>query len=71
MTARPFRCPTCRTPVAKTAEDFPFCSERCRMADLGGWFDERYRVSRPLTPLQRLAMEEEGELDEFASEQDE
>ena len=26
--------------------DFPFCSERCRMIDLGKWFDEEYRVSR-------------------------
>lgn len=26
--------------------DFPFCSERCRLIDLGRWFDEEYRVSR-------------------------
>ena len=25
---------------------FPFCSERCRMIDLGKWFDEEFRVSR-------------------------
>jgi endogenous inhibitor of DNA gyrase (YacG/DUF329 family) len=22
----------------------PFCSERCRLVDLGGWASERYRV---------------------------
>jgi endogenous inhibitor of DNA gyrase (YacG/DUF329 family) len=27
--------------------NFPFCSERCRMADLGRWFAEDYRVGRP------------------------
>ena len=26
--------------------EFPFCSERCRLIDLGKWFDEGYRVSR-------------------------
>jgi hypothetical protein len=23
----------------------PFCSERCRMVDLGNWASERYRVA--------------------------
>lgn len=25
---------------------FPFCSDRCRLIDLGKWFDDEYRVSR-------------------------
>jgi endogenous inhibitor of DNA gyrase (YacG/DUF329 family) len=31
---------------ASTAEwpQLPFCSERCRLIDLGRWLDERYRV---------------------------
>lgn len=24
--------------------DFPFCSERCRMQDLGHWLSESYRI---------------------------
>ena len=64
-----FRCPTCRSVVARGADDFPFCSERCRMADLGRWFEEDYKITRPISPLQRLQMEEEGDL--FASESDE
>ncbi|MGH8019900.1 MAG: DNA gyrase inhibitor YacG [Opitutaceae bacterium] len=28
----------------------PFCSERCRMIDLGSWFDGAYRISEPLRP---------------------
>jgi len=23
---------------------FPFCSERCKLLDLGGWFDEKHRI---------------------------
>lgn len=30
--------------------DFPFCSERCRMSDLGKWFDEEYRIARNARP---------------------
>ncbi|MBI1371148.1 MAG: tRNA (adenosine(37)-N6)-threonylcarbamoyltransferase complex ATPase subunit type 1 TsaE [Phycisphaera sp.] len=41
-------CPTCQNPVKETVKSFPFCSERCRLADLGGWFDEKYRISRPI-----------------------
>jgi len=47
------RCPTCRREVvyapddAEAAELFPFCSERCRLADLDKWFEEEYRVERP------------------------
>jgi hypothetical protein len=25
----------------------PFCSERCKLMDLGGWATERYRVAGP------------------------
>ncbi len=28
---------------------FPFCSSRCKMADLGHWFAEDYRIPRPVT----------------------
>jgi len=42
------RCPTCSKSIAiKTIDDlptFPFCSERCRLVDLGRWVDERYAV---------------------------
>jgi len=27
---------------------WPFCCERCKMAELGAWFDDRYVVSRSL-----------------------
>jgi endogenous inhibitor of DNA gyrase (YacG/DUF329 family) len=39
-------CPTCNAPVTWTAENRwkPFCSERCKLIDLGQWATEKYRV---------------------------
>ena len=42
------KCPICRQPVKPTAEDFPFCSERCRLIDLGKWASGQYVVSSPV-----------------------
>ena len=45
------RCPTCGGPSVYGPENpfRPFCSERCKLQDLGAWASERYRVpeSRP------------------------
>lgn len=47
------KCPTCgkiflceRVSAHPT---YPFCSERCRLADLGAWLDGHYVIDRPLT----------------------
>jgi uncharacterized protein len=37
-------CPICKKEVAREAPDFPFCSERCRIIDLGNWASEKYKV---------------------------
>lgn len=39
-------CPTCSAAVSWTAENRykPFCSERCKLIDLGQWATEKYRV---------------------------
>lgn len=42
------RCPTCRTLVTKDDEYFPFCSDRCRVIDLGKWASGEYRISSPI-----------------------
>lgn len=43
------RCPICRTQTdSEVHKDFPFCSERCRMQDLGNWASEKYVVSEPI-----------------------
>ena len=39
------RCPICKSPVAADSKTFPFCSERCRLVDLGNWLDGKYVLS--------------------------
>ncbi len=41
-------CPTCKAAVAAKAPAFPFCGDRCKQIDLGRWFNESYKVSRPI-----------------------
>ena len=40
-------CPTCKTEVVWHASSHwkPFCSERCKLIDLGEWFDEKHRIA--------------------------
>jgi endogenous inhibitor of DNA gyrase (YacG/DUF329 family) len=47
-----FRCPTCGKTREGTRADvptLPFCSARCRAADLGNWLNESYRISSPVS----------------------
>lgn len=39
-------CPRCGKPVewSEASAFRPFCSERCKLIDLGAWAAERYRV---------------------------
>ncbi|MCM3869144.1 MAG: DNA gyrase inhibitor YacG [Pyrinomonadaceae bacterium] len=40
------KCPTCGKPVERKDNPFrPFCSERCKMVDLGRWVNDEYRVA--------------------------
>ncbi|MBM4442949.1 MAG: DNA gyrase inhibitor YacG [Candidatus Rokubacteria bacterium] len=39
------RCPTCGAGTSwQDNPQRPFCSLTCRLIDLGGWLDERYRI---------------------------
>ncbi len=40
------RCPRCGTSTRLNAGNpwRPFCSERCKLIDLGDWFGERFSV---------------------------
>jgi endogenous inhibitor of DNA gyrase (YacG/DUF329 family) len=43
------KCPICKTPTdSEVQAEFPFCSERCRVRDLGAWASEKYLVSEPV-----------------------
>ncbi len=38
-------CPICRTRIPWEGNSYrPFCSRRCQLVDLNGWFTEQYRV---------------------------
>lgn len=42
---REFPCPRCKKLAQWSNNPFrPFCSERCKMIDLGAWANEDYRV---------------------------
>ncbi len=47
--AREVPCPTCKRPALFAPENTwrPFCSQRCRGADLGAWASEQFRVAVP------------------------
>jgi endogenous inhibitor of DNA gyrase (YacG/DUF329 family) len=48
-------CPTCKKPSTLDKENIsrPFCSERCKLIDLGGWADEQHRVpGEPTNPAE-------------------
>jgi endogenous inhibitor of DNA gyrase (YacG/DUF329 family) len=45
------KCPTCKKAGDWFATDFgPFCSQRCKLIDLGKWLGEENRISEPLRP---------------------
>ena len=46
--AKALFCPTCREVVLIDNENFPFCSDRCRLLDLGKWASGGYKVSTPI-----------------------
>jgi endogenous inhibitor of DNA gyrase (YacG/DUF329 family) len=54
------KCPICKkVEVAVGDPEFPFCSERCRIIDLGNWATEKYVVPTPADP--NLANPDEDE----------
>ena len=43
-------CPQCEASadLSKTNKFRPFCSERCKLIDLGTWANEEKLISRPM-----------------------
>jgi endogenous inhibitor of DNA gyrase (YacG/DUF329 family) len=49
--SRKIRCAICGKDTEFLSDPLgPFCSERCKLIDLGKWLGEEYRVSEPLRP---------------------
>jgi endogenous inhibitor of DNA gyrase (YacG/DUF329 family) len=58
------QCPTCKKRVKRTDPDFPFCSERCRLLDLGKWASGAYVISSPLHDTSDAVQENHGSEDD-------
>ncbi|MBL7214875.1 MAG: DNA gyrase inhibitor YacG [Phycisphaerae bacterium] len=59
--AMDFKCPICGKAIPSATSDsngskrmnarfFPFCSERCRLVDLGTWLEGDYRIPTTQRP---------------------
>ena len=45
-------CPICKKMTDTQGNLYkPFCSERCKLADLGAWFDEDYTIKGQSEPF--------------------
>jgi uncharacterized protein len=42
------KCPICKKPVEDVEparpKTYPFCSDRCKLIDLGRWLDDKYQI---------------------------
>ena len=58
-------CPTCSRPgqldSIKDWPYFPFCSHKCKMIDLGRWFNEEYTVPSEERPQDEREAQAPGE----------
>ena len=66
------QCPTCDTDVVWSAESpfRPFCSERCKLIDLGDWAAENHRIPDKAPADAVLTEEYLAELEQQFIEQD-
>jgi len=66
------KCPICKRPTDSEKDaDFPFCSDRCRLLDLGAWAAEKYVVSEPIFNEEAISDPEPGATHEHRRKADE
>lgn len=60
------KCPTCDKEATWQDNPYrPFCSERCKLVDLGKWVNDEYRVpGREVSPESHTNHQPDGETDE-------
>ncbi len=59
------RCPQCGRLTKWEGNPYrPFCSERCKLIDLGRWLSEDYRIEVPLEGLEEVHDLKEEKRDE-------
>jgi uncharacterized protein len=61
------KCPTCGKNVEWTnLNKFrPFCSERCKLIDLGSWASGQNSISTPLTPKDLDRPDVQAQIEEY------
>jgi endogenous inhibitor of DNA gyrase (YacG/DUF329 family) len=67
------KCPRCQTQALFSPENpyRPFCSERCKMIDLGQWADESFRIPSAPTDLHEdVSNEQSSEYSDDSSNED-
>ena len=55
------KCPICQKEVSINDPYLPFCSDRCRIIDLGNWASEKYVISTPVEPSSGKEEDDEEE----------
>jgi hypothetical protein len=61
--SKSIHCPICRKEVALDSPDIPFCSDRCRLIDLGKWASGDYKIASPMFDPEALEEVEQAQLD--------
>jgi len=63
-----YECPTCRTIVTcvtpEEAPYRPFCSERCKLIDLGHWLNGDYCITEPASAEESAQEPDDDQRDE-------
>jgi hypothetical protein len=55
------RCPICKKSVKSGDAGFPFCSDRCRIIDLGKWASGGYVISSPVADSEEAIRDSDPE----------
>jgi len=55
------KCPICKRDVQPGDPEVPFCSERCRLLELGHWAMEKYVISEPAPAKAGKSEDDDGE----------
>jgi uncharacterized protein len=61
------RCPVCDKIIdeaarqdSRIAKFYPFCSDRCKLIDLGKWFDGNYRIAAQTNEEEEVGKDEQA-----------
>ncbi|HXK61908.1 MAG TPA: DNA gyrase inhibitor YacG [Acidobacteriota bacterium] len=66
---RKIHCPSCQKEVSRDNPYLPFCSDRCRLLDLGRWLNNEYQIAGEKVEKERGAtVEQEPDGDEDSQE---